>query len=109
MILSKAILVISGPSRMMYQCLQLESEGTILEKRSKPQAANRTPHDTTVNMVERLEMNIQGGQIAWQLFDAHQNETVVALTYCVVVFSILGQGLTIGRVIRRAVGSATTP
>lgn len=36
-------------------------------------------------------------------------ETVVALTYCVVVFSILGQGLTIGRVIRRAVGPATLP
>jgi CPA1 family monovalent cation:H+ antiporter len=30
-------------------------------------------------------------------------ETLIALTYCVVVFSILVQGLTIGRVVRRAV------
>jgi CPA1 family monovalent cation:H+ antiporter len=29
-------------------------------------------------------------------------ETLLAMTYCVVVFSILGQGLTIGRVVRRA-------
>ncbi len=32
-------------------------------------------------------------------------DTVLALTYCVVVFSILVQGLTIGRVVRAAVGS----
>ena len=31
-------------------------------------------------------------------------ETLLAMTYCVVVFSILGQGLTIGRVVRRVVG-----
>ena len=31
-------------------------------------------------------------------------DTVLALTYCVVVFSILVQGLTIGRVIRVSVG-----
>lgn len=31
-------------------------------------------------------------------------DTVLALTYCVVVFSILAQGLTIGRVIRYFVG-----
>lgn len=31
-------------------------------------------------------------------------DTVLALTYCVVVFSILVQGLTVGRVVRRAVG-----
>jgi CPA1 family monovalent cation:H+ antiporter len=30
-------------------------------------------------------------------------DTVLALTYCIVVFSILGQGLTIGQVVRRAV------
>ena len=30
-------------------------------------------------------------------------ETIISLTYCVVVFSILVQGLTIGRVTRRAV------
>ena len=32
-------------------------------------------------------------------------EVVLALTYCVVVFSILGQGLTIGRVMRRVLGA----
>jgi len=30
--------------------------------------------------------------------------TMIALTYCVVVFSVLVQGLTIGRVVRRAFG-----
>ena len=34
-----------------------------------------------------------------------ERNTVLALTYCIVVFSILGQGLTIGRVIRKAVTS----
>ncbi len=33
-----------------------------------------------------------------------ERNTVVALTYCVVVFSILAQGLSIGYVIRKAVG-----
>lgn len=33
-------------------------------------------------------------------------ETVLALTYCVVVFSILVQGLSIGRVVRHSVGGA---
>lgn len=32
-------------------------------------------------------------------------DTVLALTYCVVVFSILGQGLTIGRVVRRSMAT----
>jgi len=32
-----------------------------------------------------------------------QRDTVLALTYCVVVFSTLAQGLTIGRVVRRAI------
>jgi CPA1 family monovalent cation:H+ antiporter len=35
-----------------------------------------------------------------------QRDMVLALTYCVVVFSILGQGLTIGRVIRGSMRSA---
>lgn len=35
-----------------------------------------------------------------------QRDIVLALTYCVVVFSTLGQGLTIGRVVRKALGSA---
>ena len=34
-----------------------------------------------------------------------ERDTVVALTYCVVVFSILAQGLSIGRVTRSATGS----
>lgn len=33
-----------------------------------------------------------------------ERDVVLALTYCVVVASILGQGLTVGRVVRRAVG-----
>ena len=32
-----------------------------------------------------------------------ERDTVLALTYCVVVFSILGQGLTIGAIVRSAV------
>ncbi len=32
-----------------------------------------------------------------------ERETLLTLTYCVVVWSILGQGLTIGRVVRRAI------
>ncbi len=35
-----------------------------------------------------------------------QRDTVLALTYCVVVFSILAQGLTIGRVVRAAIRRA---
>ncbi len=34
-----------------------------------------------------------------------QRDIVLALTYCIVVLSILGQGLTIGRVVRKAVQS----
>jgi monovalent cation:H+ antiporter, CPA1 family len=38
-----------------------------------------------------------------------QREAILALTYCVVVFSILVQGLTIGRVIQAAIGETPTP
>ena len=34
-----------------------------------------------------------------------ERESILALTYCVVVFSILVQGLTIGRVVRSAIGA----
>ena len=34
-------------------------------------------------------------------------ETILALTYCVVVFSILGQGLTVKRVVRSALGNSS--
>ena len=37
-LLGQAILVISGQSRMMYQCLKPKPEGAIFAKRSKPQA-----------------------------------------------------------------------
>jgi hypothetical protein len=36
----------SGRSRMMYQNLELEPEGAICPKRSKPQALHSSPHDT---------------------------------------------------------------
>ena len=35
-----------------------------------------------------------------------EREIILALTYCVVVFSILVQGMTIGRVVRAAVGTS---
>ena len=41
--------------------------------------------------------------LALSLPSGPERETLLAMTYCVVVFSILGQGLTIGRVVRRAV------
>jgi CPA1 family monovalent cation:H+ antiporter len=34
-----------------------------------------------------------------------ERDAMVALTYCIVVFSILGQGLTIGRVARSTMAS----
>lgn len=41
--------------------------------------------------------------LALSLPAGEHRDTVLALTYCVVVFSILVQGLTIGRVVRRSV------
>jgi CPA1 family monovalent cation:H+ antiporter len=41
--------------------------------------------------------------LALSLPPGPERNTVLALTYCIVVFSILGQGLTIGRVVRSAV------
>ena len=41
--------------------------------------------------------------LALSLPAGHPRNVVLALTYCIVVFSILGQGLTIGKVVRRAV------
>jgi CPA1 family monovalent cation:H+ antiporter len=32
-----------------------------------------------------------------------ERNTVLALTYCIVVFSILGQGLSVGKLVRWAV------
>ena len=46
----EAILVISGQSRMMYQCLEPEPEGAILPKRSMPQGTDSSPHDATTSM-----------------------------------------------------------
>src|SRR5215469_7554998 len=63
-ILGKAILVISGQGRKMYQYLEPKPEGTILPKRSMPQEAERAPHDTGTSMANWLEWNIQGGAVA---------------------------------------------
>ncbi|MBL8287116.1 MAG: sodium:proton antiporter [Rubrivivax sp.] len=41
--------------------------------------------------------------LALSLPSGPQRDTLLALTYCVVVFSILGQGLTIGRVVRDSI------
>jgi len=41
--------------------------------------------------------------LALSLPAGHSRNVVLALTYCIVVFSILGQGLTIGKVVRWAV------
>ena len=41
--------------------------------------------------------------LALSLPPGPERNTVLALTYCIVVFSILGQGLTIGQVVRKAV------
>ena len=46
----QAILVISGPGRMMYQNLEPKPEGTIFDKRSKPQGSDRAPHDAATIM-----------------------------------------------------------
>ncbi|VTU21749.1 Sodium, potassium, lithium and rubidium/H(+) antiporter [Variovorax sp. PBL-H6] len=43
--------------------------------------------------------------LALSLSSGEEREAILAFTYCTVVFSILVQGLTIGRVIRRAVSS----
>jgi hypothetical protein len=59
-ILGQVILVISGQSRMMYQCLKPKPEGAIFSKRSKPQDAVSSPHDTGASIANWLESNIQG-------------------------------------------------
>src|SRR5262249_25834113 len=60
----QVILVMSGRSRMMYQCLQPEPEGAILPKRSAPQEVTSSPHDADASMSNWLETNIQGGAVA---------------------------------------------
>ena len=62
-----------------------------------------TPH--TVKVVTCWG-GLRGGisvALALSLPAGPHRDTILALTYCVVVFSILGQGLTIGRVVRRNV------
>lgn len=46
--------------------------------------------------------------LALSLPGGPEREIILALTYCVVVFSIMVQGLTIGRVIKAAIGTTTT-
>ncbi|MGB0132928.1 hypothetical protein, partial [Dokdonella sp.] len=41
--------------------------------------------------------------LALSLPPGHERNVVLAMTYAVVVFSILGQGLTIGKVVRYAI------
>ncbi|MDM0044513.1 sodium:proton antiporter [Variovorax dokdonensis] len=45
--------------------------------------------------------------LALHLPESQYRETILALTYCVVVFSVLVQGLTIGSVVRAAVGGTS--
>ena len=59
-ILGKVILVMSGPGRKMYQYLEPKPEGAIFSKRSKPQDAVSSPHDTGASIANWLESNIQG-------------------------------------------------
>ena len=40
--------------------------------------------------------------LALSLPTGAEHNVVLAMTYCIVVFSILGQGLTIGRLVRRS-------
>ncbi len=47
--------------------------------------------------------------LALSLPTGPQRDVILALTYCVVVFSILGQGLTLGRVMRVALSRRTAP
>lgn len=50
-----------------------------------------------------LSVGLRGGisvALALSLPASDERNTVLALTYCVVVFSILVQGLSIGRVVR---------
>jgi hypothetical protein len=59
----KAILVISGLGRKMYQNLKPKSEVAISPKRSMPQEVDISPDDTAAGMVDQLTAmkNIQGG------------------------------------------------
>ena len=54
------ILVMSGPGRMMYLCLEPKPEVTIFFKRSRPQETVSSPHDAGTSMAYWLETNIQG-------------------------------------------------
>jgi hypothetical protein len=59
-ILGTVILVMSGPGRMMYLCLEPKPEVAIFSKRSKPQGTNSSPHDTGASIANWLASNIQG-------------------------------------------------
>jgi CPA1 family monovalent cation:H+ antiporter len=47
--------------------------------------------------------------LALSLPSSPERDTLVALTYCVVTFSILAQGLSIGWVVRKAFSKTNTP
>ena len=57
---AQVILVMSGPGRMMYLCLEPKPEVAIFSKRSKPQGTNSSPHDTGASIANWLASNIQG-------------------------------------------------
>ena len=61
-ILGKAILVMSGRGRMMYQYLEPKPEGAICPKRSKPQGSIQLSSRHWCQYGEELAtLNIQGG------------------------------------------------
>src|SRR4051812_7277635 len=59
-ILGEVILVMSGPGRMMYQCLEPKPEGAICRKRSTPQDDYSSPHDTEASIANWPASNIRG-------------------------------------------------
>ena len=77
-ILGQAILVISGQSRMMYQCLTPKAEGTISAKRSMPQAGDTSPHDIVASVTNWLELIIQGWSGGGAIARAVRSESVFA-------------------------------
>ena len=60
-ILGKAILVISGQGRKMYQSLEPKSEGSIYRKRSSLRERYRSPHDTAASMSNWLAIGTYKG------------------------------------------------
>jgi hypothetical protein len=77
-IFGETSLVMSGPGRKMYQGLEPKTEGAIFAKRSMPQDANSTPHDTP-RQLERTGgiCNIQGAKSAKKNHRPAQNPLTI--------------------------------